>query len=186
MKQGASVSIRLFPSGTLFCPFEPRPEDIHVEDVAHALSRIGRFGEHTAARYSVAQHCLIVSDLCVEYPMWGLLHEIAEALSGMGDVCGPTKRHASLAGPIKALEHGIEDAASIRFGLPTRFASHPVVKFADDLAYAWEDRDLRPANEDDAWVNPLREKIPVRHIVPMDWKMARDMFLLRFWALGGN
>ena len=140
---GASTRIRLYPSGTLFTPFDPRPEDIHIEDIAHALACINRFGGHLAEPYNVAHHSLLVSDLCPEQPLEALLHEVAEALSGLGDVCGPTKRHQSLRGPVKALEHDIERAAAIRFCLPPGFASHPKVKEADLLVYAWEDRDLR-------------------------------------------
>lgn len=180
---GASTRIRLYPSGILFTPFDPRPEDIRIEDVAHGLACINRFGGHLAEPYNVAHHCLIVSDLCAEQPLWALLHEIPEALSGMGDVCGPTKRHPSLRGPVKALEHLIERAAARRFGLPEHFASAPCVKAADLLAYAWEDRDLRGATDDDAWVLPLRLKLPDSLLKPMSWKEAERAFLDRFERL---
>lgn len=183
---GASTRIRLYPSGTLFAPFDPRPEDIHIEDVAHALACINRFGGHLREPYSVAQHCIVVSCLMHQSgdPMiWGLLHEVAEALSGMGDVCGPTKRHPSIRGPVKALEQGIERAAEIRFGLPKGFASAPATKRADLLAYAWEDRDLRGGTDDDDWVVPLRSKLPADIIVPMSWQEAEDSFLWTFRGL---
>ncbi len=86
---GASTRIRLYPSGILFSPFAPRAEDIRIEDVAHGL-----------ACTNVAHHSLLVADLCPERPLWGLLHEVAEALSGLGDVCGPTKRHPSMGVPM--------------------------------------------------------------------------------------
>lgn len=41
---GASTLLRLYPSGILFAPFDPRPEDIRIEDVAHGLASINRFG----------------------------------------------------------------------------------------------------------------------------------------------
>jgi hypothetical protein len=183
---GASTLLRLYPSGILFAPFEPRPEDIRIEDIAHGLACINRFGGHLAEPYSVAQHSLIVSDLCHAAPLWGLLHEVAEALSGMGDMCGPTKRHPSLRGPVKALEHGIEDAASARFGLPIGFARGAEVKAADHLAYAWEDRDLRGGTDDDGWVDELRPLVPSARLVPMDWRVAERIFLARFAALTGG
>lgn len=183
---GASTTLRLYPSGILFAPFEPRAEDIRIEDVAHALACINRFGGHLAEPYNVAHHSLIVSDLCACCPLWGLLHEVAEALSGLGDVCGPTKRHAALSGPIKALEHGIERAASQRFGLDIGFASAPCVKAADRLAYAWEDRDLRGGTDDDGWVDELRHLVPAERIVPMGWREAEAAFLARFAALTGD
>lgn len=183
--QGASTSIRLYPSGILFKPFAPEVEDIRIEDIAHGLACTNRFGGHLAEPYNVAQHSLIVSVLCVEHPLWGLLHEVAEALSGLGDVCGPTKRHPSLHDSIKAVERGIERVAALRFGLPSDFASHPAVKAADLLAYAWEDRDLRGATDDDAWVAPLRPALPSQRIRPMGWREAETAFLDRFQELGG-
>ncbi len=180
---GASTRLRLYPSGILFSPFDPRPDEILIEDVAHGLACINRFGGHLPEPYCVAQHCLVVAELCVDDPLGGLLHEVAEALSGLGDVCGPTKRHPSLRGPIKSLEHIIEDAASVRFGLPIGFASSPAVKAADHLAYAWEDRDLRGSTNDDDWVAELRPLLPERRLVPMNWREAEDSFLTMFWRL---
>jgi hypothetical protein len=182
---GASTRIRLYPSGILFAPFDPRPEDIRIEDVAHGLACINRFGGHLAEPYNVAQHSLIVSDLCEERPLWALLHEVAEALSGLGDVCGPTKRHPSIRGPVKAVEHRIERAAAVAFGVAEGFASVACVKAADLLAYAWEDRDLRGATDDDAWVAPLRSRLPSRQLVPMTWREAEAAFLRRFAELTG-
>jgi len=182
---GASTRLRLYPSGILFTPFDPCPDLIKIEDVAHGLACTNRFGGHLAEPYNVAHHCLIVSDLCPEQPLGALLHEVAEALSGLGDVCGPTKRHPSLRDPIKALEHGIEDAASVRFGLPLGFASAAPVKRADLLTYAWEDRDLRGATDDDEWVHELRPLLPRRRLAPMPWHEAELAFLARFDMLGG-
>jgi uncharacterized protein len=179
---GASTRLRLYPSGILFTPFDPRPEDIRIEDIAHGLACINRFGGHLAEPYNVAQHSLIVSLFC-SCPIWGLLHEVAEALSGLGDVCGPTKRHPSLRGPIKAVEHGIERAAAERFGLAIGFASAPETNSADLLAYAWEDRDLRGVTDDDDWVAPLRQQLPASKLKPMSWQDSEKSFLDRFREL---
>ncbi len=180
---GASTRIRLYPSGTLFCPFEPRPEDIHIEDIAHGLACINRFGGHIPEPYSVAQHSIVASLLCPEQPLWTLLREVAEALSGLGDICGPTKRHPLIRGPVKQVERAIEDAASIRFGLPVGFASDPAVKRADLLAYAWEDRDFRGATDDDEWVHSLRPDLPAGKLVPWSWRDAELTFLETFRKL---
>ncbi len=183
---GASTRLRLYPSRTLFTPFDPRPEDIHIEDVAHGLACTNRFGGHLAEPYNVAHHSLLVCRLCPDRPVEALLHEVAEALSGLGDVQGPTKRHPSLHGPIKSLEHNIERAAAERFGLDPDFASDPIVKRADLLAYAWEDRDLRGATDDDAWVHELRAMLPAEILEPMDWTEARYRFLRKFNELTGK
>jgi len=54
-------TLLLYPSGIFFDPTNPDPAKIRVEDVAHGLAAIPRFGGHTAQPYSVAQHSVLVS-----------------------------------------------------------------------------------------------------------------------------
>lgn len=176
-------TILLHPSGTVFRPFDPQPRDIHIEDIAHALACTNRFGGHLPEPYSVAQHCLVVSELCEEDPLGALLHEVAEALSGLGDVQGPVKRHPALHHVVKDLELRIELAAAERFDLDPGFASSPSVKRADRIAFVWEDRDLRGSRADEDWAIALRSSVPTRRIEPMSWRDARGWFLTRFMQL---
>jgi hypothetical protein len=48
-------------SGINFYPMDPRPEDIRIEDIAHALSNQCRFSGHVAVFHSVAQHSILVA-----------------------------------------------------------------------------------------------------------------------------
>ena len=48
-------------SGLRFYPLDPRPEDIRIEDIAHALPMICRFNGHCSRFYSVAEHSLNVA-----------------------------------------------------------------------------------------------------------------------------
>jgi len=51
-------------TGVAFDLEKPRPEDVRIEDIAHALSRQCRFGGGVREFYSVAQHSVFVSRLC--------------------------------------------------------------------------------------------------------------------------
>ena len=68
-------------SGRAFHYEDPQPEDIHIEDIAHALGKQCRFGGHTNRFYSVAEHSVLVSRQFAdpELRLIGLLHDATEA-----------------------------------------------------------------------------------------------------------
>jgi len=112
-------------SGTKFDLLDPTPDMICLADIAKALSQVCRFGGHTRAFYSVAQHSVIVSSLLrdadCDYATirWGLMHDAAEAY--IGDITGPLK-HLLLAQNIHAIvevESNILNAIGRRFNLDT-------------------------------------------------------------------
>lgn len=79
-------------TGRLFNPFDPQPEDINIQDIAHALSQTCRYGGMCSEYYSVAQHSGHVSSQCTDkddWKLWGLLHDAAEAY--IGDMPKPFK-----------------------------------------------------------------------------------------------
>lgn len=53
-------------SGRSIDLLDPNPEDIRVEDIAHALGREGRFGNQIRAFWSVADHALHVRELILD------------------------------------------------------------------------------------------------------------------------
>jgi len=69
----------------------PSPDEIAIEDIAHALSHACRFAGHVPSYYSVAQHSVLVSELLDERTaLWGLLHDASEAY--LHDLTRPLKR----------------------------------------------------------------------------------------------
>jgi hypothetical protein len=103
-------------SGVCFYPLDPRPEDIRVQDIAHALSNQCRFSGHTRRFYSVAEHSVAVSELCDPADaLWGLLHDASEAY--LVDVPRPVKRLPELAA-YRAAEALVMASVCQRFGLP--------------------------------------------------------------------
>ena len=73
-------SIRTF-SGTFVNVFDTDPDSIKIEDIAHALSRLPRFGGHLKRPYSVAQHCVLCSEMAKtkKDKKAALLHDGSEA-----------------------------------------------------------------------------------------------------------
>lgn len=80
-------------TGNRFFPFDPRPEEVRLADIAAGLAHVCRFGGHCRHFYSVALHSLHVSsELSVRGPrleLYGLLHDAGEAY--LGDIPRPIK-----------------------------------------------------------------------------------------------
>lgn len=100
-------------SGRRFYPLDPRPEDVDAEDIAHALSLLCRYGGHVDRFYSVAEHCVLMSEaVAPEHALAALLHDATEAY--VVDVPRPLKRQ--LAG-YREIEAGVWNAICLRFRL---------------------------------------------------------------------
>lgn len=60
--------------------FNPTPDMFDIVDIAHALSKEQRFGNHLNDNYSVAQHSIICSEMApVENKFTALCHDFSEA-----------------------------------------------------------------------------------------------------------
>lgn len=164
-------------SGVKFWPLDAKPEEIKIEDIAHALSNVCRFGGHTREFYSVAQHCVLVSRLGI-LPLekrWGLLHDAAEAY--VGDVIRPIKRCVP---EFKRAEVELERAIAVKFGLP--WPMPEVIKTHDLTILACEARDLMPPNCGGTWNIPLRPDPEIK-VDPWGPKKARRVFMEEFEIL---
>jgi len=77
-------------TGRAFYPMAPYVDDIDPVDIAHALSLICRYGGHVSRFYSVAEHCVLLSQaVAPEHALWALLHDATEAY--VGDMVRPLK-----------------------------------------------------------------------------------------------
>jgi hypothetical protein len=105
--------IRTF-TGIYINVFEPTPDMIDINDIAHALARISRFGGHLPIDelYSVAQHSVYCSHLVSkERKLEALLHDGAEAY--IGDLGSPIKKRLP---DYKMLEDGLMKVIAKKFG----------------------------------------------------------------------
>lgn len=100
-------------TGRKFWPLDPRPEDVAIEDIAHALSMQCRFGGHCLRFYSNAEHSVIVSHHCGSDGLAGLLHDGSEAY--LLDMLAPIKGSMP---DYKAAEKRCQAVVYQAFGLP--------------------------------------------------------------------
>lgn len=169
-------------TGREFFPLDPKPGDIDILDIAHALANKCRYNGHCREFYSVAQHSVLVSrHVPREVALWGLLHDAAEAY--LPDIARPIK--ADMPG-FREIEARVMAAVTLRFGLAP--VEPPEVKRVDsqvlrDEMHAlmeppWQGRDWLTARSDFLPEPPLGIEIaPARPAV------AKDAFLARFREL---
>jgi len=165
-------------TGKQFWPLDPRPEDVCLEDIAHALSNICRFTGHCKSFYSVAQHCVLVSQNC-EYPMRGLLHDAAEAY--LGDMSRPMKR-SRLGGAYQLAEIHLQDTIYAHFGMESVEAiENDIVKNVDNRLLMTEKMQLVIPHSH-IWTDIQGrgiEPLPIE-ITPLYPIEAEYLFLARF------
>jgi uncharacterized protein len=111
-------------SGRRLDLLDPSPIDIEISDIAHGLARVARWNGQTLGdhAFSVAQHSLIVEDLCAALEpgltasarLTALLHDAPEYV--IGDMISPFK--AALGLDYRQFEDRLQAAIHIRFGLP--------------------------------------------------------------------
>ncbi len=153
--------------------------DLYLDDIAHALGNICRWGGHVREHYSVAQHSVLVSRAVPRrHAAAALLHDAAEAF--LGDVVTPLKRMLVVDGEDFAqVEYGLLQAIYRRMGVewPQHWGE---IFHADDAVRAAEARDLMgldPAEITDA--TPIG--IPIN---PQPPAIAARAFLARAKELG--
>lgn len=147
-------------SGRRLDPFDPHPEDIALEDIAHALSHAPRFTGHTTRHHSVAAHsvlcCRMVMQLdvpAVHLLAWGvewqrqaLLHDASEAY--LCDLARPVKYHPGMAA-YRAAEARLQAAIFRRFGVAEEM--YPEVKRIDDRMLVTEAQQLLTGQDLTDW-----------------------------------
>jgi uncharacterized protein len=164
-------------SGIAFHPADPRPEDVHLYDIAHALSNLCRFGGHCSRFYSVAEHSVLVSQ-CVplEHALAALLHDATETY--VVDVPRPVKR--MLGEAYARLESGVWAVIAERFGVPVELPA--CVKDADNrVLLAERDELLHEPPIAWTWAAGLIPA-PVR-VLGLTPQRAAQFFLARFHEL---
>lgn len=187
--------------GRAVWPADPRPEEVHVDDIALQLSRLCRFNGALVRRvrvglswvpveiYSVAQHSCLVYDNLVRHhpyaPRWlrlgALFHDAAEYL--YGDMPKPVK---FLHPERKAIEAKATRAIEAMLGLPEGACDDARIKEQDVRAVLTEHRDLQFKTGEVDWGldSAVFEPWP-EQIVPVLPSKAEEMFIARYKGLTG-
>lgn len=179
MNEKKSDFIELY-SGRAFYFMEPTEEDFDIEDIAHTLSLLCRFGGHCSSFYSVADHSIRCSEKAPHgRKLEALLHDAAEAY--IVDMPRPIKY--ALQG-YRDIEGVIDLVMRKKFGLPEKM-SHEV-HLIDDKMLATERRDLMKKTTN-VWTflpSPYDDKI-----IPRTSEQAQKDFLNKFqelWEIEGR
>jgi hypothetical protein len=138
-----------------FWPLDARPDEVHIEDVAHSLSLQCRYAGHCKRFYSVAEHSVLIANWIWWHgsaadALCGLLHDATEAY--LVDMPRPVKRSMH--------EYRLHEAAlwkviAERYGLPEIMPD--VVHEADNRIIADELVNMAPM----AWHEKHRDYLGV-------------------------
>lgn len=167
-------------TGIRFYFMDPKPEMFSIVDIAHSLAMQVRYNGHVKAHYSVAEHCVLMSDWLRDHGydrltcLTALLHDVAETY--IGDMPRPVKEKVP---EFKAIEKVIDAAAADKFRIIYPFPK--IVKELDARILKDERAQAMPKS-DNEWGTDSLEEMGVR-VKLWDWKTAESQFLGRYVAL---
>ncbi len=160
--------------------FDPDPDTICIEDIAHHLSFINRFAGATNEPYSVAQHSILLSSLFDDIEMAGqaLMHDAAEYC--ITDIPNPIKQKFR---NIQDIEKNFCEAVFDKFDI---FYPWPLEIDRLDKCLGKEEGLQLGKNVND-WTNYTEDIIGVLprdiDIIPWGWQQAEQAFLKAFRRL---
>lgn len=144
-------------TGRVIYPLDPRPEEIDIYDIAHALANICRYTGHVERYYSVAEHSVRVSEWAEEtvarahsnetaqMALEGLMHDASEAY--LGDVARPIKQSSYVGKLYSKAEDRLMEIIAEKYG--TSWPIPALIAEGDHVLLRTEQRDLMP------YPNPL-------------------------------
>lgn len=165
-------------TGKKFYPTDPQASDVDVLDIAHSLAMQCRYNGHVTRFYSVAEHCVLMSqNIAPEYALWALLHDATEAY--VGDMVRPLKLQMP---EYRAVEDRVELAIAEHFRIDVTPAMHTAVKRVDTRILIDERAELlRPSPHGWSSLDGM-EPLGVE-IVGWSPVVAEAMYLARFREL---
>jgi 5'-deoxynucleotidase YfbR-like HD superfamily hydrolase len=160
---------------------KPDLDQINIEDIANALSKVCRFNGQLKTFYSVAQHSIHVAEMVPTHlKLTALLHDASEAY--ICDVPTPLKK--MLGSVYTDIEDTLSEAIGLKFGVEL-VNLDPLIKQADRIMVVSE-RDTFQANPlkwGEEYENVLRFPGNLQAYSP---DSAKTKFLLEFKKYSEN
>ncbi|PAL23564.1 phosphohydrolase [Sphingopyxis sp. GW247-27LB] len=161
-------------SSVQFWPLDPRPGEVLIVDIAHALSNMCRYAGHCSRFYSVAEHSVLVSLVVPpEHALQALLHDATEAY--LVDVPRPIKKYL---GGYHEMEDVLWRVIAERFGVPEEL--HPSIKEADNAVLLAEAQQIMGSPPAPWQIEGEPADVTVECLVP---SAAKTRFAARFAEL---
>jgi len=167
----------ILASGTQGHPFRPDPDEIHIEDIAQALSKQCRYNGHIHSRYkneiySVGQHSVLAEMLVAQHNssrkarLGTLLHDSGEQV--FGDMLSPVKSRYP---QFKADEKAYCNVVFEKYGVPPVVIApmlHKIIHWADWQMVLMEIKELTAITPElwKAWVGDEQPTQKLRDIDP--------------------
>lgn len=168
--------LQVGPHGRAFYLLDPKPKEVHLEDIAYSLAKLCRYNGHCIKPYSVAEHSILVSRI-VNHKLakWALLHDAEEAYTGDLTRSMKTALEIIAPGAFKRISKPIAMAIATRFKIG--WPEPEEVKTADCELLALEVEENMPTGPCE-WHN-MHEPPRGIHLKCWGAKVAERQFHLR-------
>jgi hypothetical protein len=166
-------------TGRAFWPLDARANEVDIRDIAHSLSLLCRYAGHVRTFYSVAQHCVLMSEaVAPENALVALLHDATEAY--VVDLPAPVKRF--MPEYVKA-EDALWLVVAEHFGISAEVPAE--VKLADSRIVI-DERAALMGSATRLWGASEGKKALGVHIEPWQPEDAEAYYLSRYCELTGE
>jgi hypothetical protein len=182
-------------TGRKYWPFDPRPDEIDIETIAHHLATVGRWAGATRHRFfkskiflSVAEHSVYCASYMIDHlkrpdlALEALLHDGSEGY--IGDLIRPLKYSPDFRAPFFAVEEINEMAIGKRFNLVYPFPKE--VKTADEAVCAAEHEQCifwHPDEESETGILHSRANVAPYEIQMLNPYEAKELFLIAYYDI---
>lgn len=148
-------------SGHYFDVFDPNPDHIEIEDIAHSLSLLCRFAGHIKSFYSVAEHSIWVANKVDKtHALTALLHDASEAY--LIDLPKPIKDEIP---QYLEIENHLMKVIALKLGFQYPFPEQVKIQDRSALEFEWEN------------------KVLADNFISMSSKEAKEHFLEMYYKL---